>query len=221
MFPVNVFFTKFTRQLPNHLWNSYIELLPDHLREENSRFFRWQNRHAHLFGRLLLLKGLEQYGYDQNIFLNLKKDEYSQPYLEGKDEIDFNISHSGEYVLCAHAKKMKLGVDIEKVRDINFHYLEKTMTPEQWEHINKSTDQIMCFFKYWIKKESIIKADGRGLSIPLTDVHIENDTGCYDHQHWFLNELKIDENYCAGLAASKKNIIVNLKKIDFEIPPPI
>ena len=36
-----------------------------------------------------------------------------------------------------------------------------------------------------------------------------------------LNELKIDENYCAGLAASKKNIIVNLKKIDFEIPPPI
>ena len=51
----------------------------------------WEDRHASLYGKLLLKKGLQDLGQDSSL-TNLKFTEYNRPYLEGK--LDFNISSS-------------------------------------------------------------------------------------------------------------------------------
>ncbi len=71
----------------------------------SSYFLRWQ------LGKLLGLSPVE---------LTIHRDAHGKPFLPNK-EIEFNLSHSDEYVVLATDKK-ELGVDIEKCR--NFDVME-------------------------------------------------------------------------------------------------
>lgn len=213
MTDVCIYITKFNSQLPQVPYNSYLDQLPISHQEKNSKYVRWQDRHSHLFGKLLLLEGLKNYDYTDDILNNIKYNQNLRPYID--DKIDFNISHSGEFVLCAIGKDLRLGVDIEKITDINFSDFKQVMTKKQWQDINQATNSIRLFFKYWTIKESVIKADSRGLSIPLLDIQINNNEVVYDNQTWYLKKLSLDNQYCAALATNKHSIKVKLNFIDF------
>lgn len=102
--------------------------------------------------------------------------------------IEFNISHSGEFLLVAmtntggklsHRRKLvsqevgvlQLGVDIEKSRaetdigSIHHHYF--SMLESSRLLTLDEADQREHFFDLWALKESYIKAVGKGLAIPL------------------------------------------------------
>lgn len=143
MSPILILFTKFIHELPSIHKEKYITKLPNELKERNSRFVRWQDRHANLFGKLLLIEGLKQYGFEDNVLTNLKYNKYSRPYLNS--EIDFNISHSGEYVMCAISKSAKLGIDIEAIQGIDFKDFKKVMSAQQWQDINNSESPSRAF----------------------------------------------------------------------------
>jgi 4'-phosphopantetheinyl transferase len=66
----------------------------------NHRFVRWQDKHLHLFGRLLLLNGIKNLGFDTKLINEIKYTLNQKPFIEGV-QVDFNITHSGNYVLCA------------------------------------------------------------------------------------------------------------------------
>ena len=93
---------------------------------------------------------------------------------EGKplaENVHFNLSHSGNLVICAVGEKA-VGCDIEKTeREIQgvakrfFHrneaeYLQKFQGQERDE----------MFFRLWTWKESYIKMTGEGLRFPLQEV---------------------------------------------------
>lgn len=107
--------------------------------------------------------------------------------------MDFNISHSGGYLLVAvvisgsfdhlpgGCNTLKLGVDIEESRPntdihaIHQHYFSQ----------NESTrllalpmsEQRRYFFDLWALKESYIKATGKGLSTPLHSFGFDMSNG--------------------------------------------
>src|ERR1044072_4992363 len=139
--------------------------MPEPLQEKNLKYLRWQDRHAHLFGKMLLGEALQKFGLDSTCLHTLQYNEYDRPYIPG--DIDFNISHAGEYVLCAIGRNVRLGIDIEKIHAVDFSDFENVMTDEQWKIIKNNDNPLKTFFSYWAIKESVIKADSRGLSIPL------------------------------------------------------
>lgn len=208
-----IFFTKFNKELPDFMWDYYFNLLPDDQRERNSRFVRWQDRYSHLFGRLLLIEGLKLFEYEREELSNMFYNKFNRPYLN--ESIDFNISHSGEYVLCAIGKGFRIGIDIEEIKDIDFYDFRAVMSDDQWGEIYQSANPHKTFFKYWTIKESVIKADSRGLSIPLLDIYVNNNAVCYDDQKWYLNELNLNDDYCVCLACNKPNTTNNFFKIDY------
>ncbi len=211
--PITILYTHFDNQLPEIEYNKLLNLLlPDQI-ERNKRFVRWQDRHSHLFGRLLLKAGLEMYGFAKDCLNALQYNKYDRPYLS--NDIDFNISHSGSYVICAIGKDLKLGIDIEKVQKMEFNDFKKVMTPEQWQNINKDNYPMRAFFKYWTIKESVIKADSRGLSIPLQELHVKDNQVSYDNSTWHLHQLDFDPEYCACLATNVKNVDVSYQYVDF------
>ena len=210
---IHIYYTKFNKPLPTHTYNNFLNCLPVSLQEKNLQYRRWQDRYSHLFGKLLLLTGLEEFGYKDNILNEIKYDENSRPFID--ERIDFNISHSGEYVICAFGKGIKLGVDIEQIKEINFDDFKQVMTSEQWKDINQSSNSTRSFFKYWTIKESVLKADSRGLSIPLLNIHVENNKVSYDNRTWFLDEIKLDKRYSTFLASNIKNCNLELRYIDF------
>ena len=76
-------------------------------------------KQEHEAGRRLLAAGLmDRFG------VTLRKEdlavaEKGKPYLKGREDLHFNISHSGNFVLCALGE-CPLGVDIERHKDLHF-----------------------------------------------------------------------------------------------------
>jgi 4'-phosphopantetheinyl transferase len=196
---VNIFLTTFEQPLTHELLEEYYKLLPPDMKERNIRFIRWQDRHSHLLGKLLLLKGLN---ITYNILEHIQYNFYQRPFISSMD-IDFNISHSGKYVLCAIGEHLQVGVDIEEIKKNSLEDFKKVMTSKQWDIINNAPEPYREFYKFWTIKESVIKADGRGLSIPLDELEIDNNTVNYDGRLWYIAELNLDSQYAASIATNK------------------
>ena len=55
--------------------------------------------------------------------INFTLNEHGKPYAAGLD-VHFSISHSGNYAVCAVSDK-EIGVDVEKIREINPKIFER------------------------------------------------------------------------------------------------
>lgn len=93
---------------------------------------------------------------------------YGKPYILGKKDWKFNISHSGEWVICGWSNK-EIGVDIEQIKDMDIKIAQRFFTPNEYAYLCKFNKEIQNhkFFELWTLKESYIKYKGKGLSIPL------------------------------------------------------
>ena len=164
------------------------------------RFKRWQDRNASLLGKILLLEGLKKYGYPSDFLDNLSYSPHNRPFLD--DSIDFNISHSGEYVVCAINNEGRVGIDIERMRPLDFSEFRNYMTSEEWNMMHESPDQLEYFYELWTVKESVIKGEGKGLSIPLLDIHWEGETASVSNNLWYIRKILIDPGYSCHVAAN-------------------
>lgn len=87
----------------------------------------------------------------------------------------FNVSHSEDVALCAVAPRGPIGVDGERLRDlpdldsIAAHFF----SPLERAFIGgPGSARVNRFFYLWTLKEAWLKAEGEGLSGPLTEVEI-------------------------------------------------
>lgn len=105
-----------------------------------------------------------------------------------------NISHSGEYFICAFSDD-KIGCDIEKIREIDYAKISKRfftkMEKDEIESKKKDEDKLNAFFNIWVKKESYIKRDGRGMEIPLDSFSVYDE---YNLNIKYIEE-NVDDNY--------------------------
>lgn len=105
------------------------------------------------------------------------KNGYGKPYLKGYPIINFNISHSNDFVVCIIDDK-PIGIDIEQVKQIEYRDIAKNFfTTSEYNYIFKQNleSEINKFYKIWTLKESYIKCKGKGLSIPLKSFSIDID----------------------------------------------
>ncbi len=189
------------KHITNENFEEFKGLVPTSYHSRINRFHRFEDRLRNLFG-LLLLSRTWQTVFNKSLELEkIKTSEFSRPYLPGSPA-DFNISHSGDYVVCILSPDSPVGIDIEQKTDVDFSDFTRTMSQQQWSEINESKDSLNTFFKYWTMKESVIKADGRGLSIPLTDIIFDNNKVSYDENLWLLSPFKIDANHPGCVASS-------------------
>lgn len=97
----------------------------------------------------------------------------------------FNVSHSGSVVLLAWTDRPTVGVDVERMRPgVDVAALsEVCFSPREREVVlagDQSVEPAVLdetsrrFFRYWACKESWIKADGRGMNLPLRSFTLVN-----------------------------------------------
>lgn len=157
----------------------------------------------------------EQYGL-RNV--KIKKGEYGKPYLEDYKDIHFNLSHSGEWVMCA-VGDMQIGIDVEQIKEKDLSVSKLVFTSGECEYLSTLdiNDVTKEFYKIWTLKESYIKNTGKGLGIPLKSFEFEmkNDEiniiiqGKRNDEYLFVTQ-QIDENHCTAICVkSKKEKIIN------------
>ncbi len=211
---MSIYYCENAVQLKTELFTLLLSRLPFCWREKIGKYRRWQDRQASLFGKLLLIEGLNKIGIylDKDIEFQFSKND--RPSLLGT-HIDFNISHTDGIVVCAISKENKVGIDIEYVKDVGLQYYTETMTRTQWNEINSSTDRLQTFFKYWTMKESVLKVDGRGITLPLDIMEVTNNSIELDSGKWYINPLEIKKGYIAHFATKIRDISYEIIPVKF------
>ncbi|WP_103071066.1 4'-phosphopantetheinyl transferase family protein [Aquimarina sediminis] len=166
------------------------------------KYRRWQDMQLSLLGRFLLKKGIEERG-EEFCENSIKYTQYNKPYFD-EQQVRFNISHSGDIVICALTDTNDVGIDIEKQHDIRIEDFKSQMTIGEWKRITSSRDIRTSFFEYWTQKEAVIKAHGMGLSIPLKSFEIINSYTRVNNDSFFLKEIKLDNEYKCHIACANK-----------------
>jgi len=198
-----LYYKNFSRPLSPQSFERYLNIIPNQFAIRIRNFKKWQDAHTCLFGKLLLLKGVSDFNIKKSLH-DIKYNKYGRPYFD-HGLIDFNISHSGSSVVCAVSDEGIIGVDIEEIHPIEIAGLYNQFRPEEWAIIMSSNDKYSQFYTYWTQKEAAIKADGRGLNIPLTNVLIDKNIVYIEENTYQLHELHLTSRTKCYLA-SKKNI---------------
>lgn len=193
------------------------ELLPEFsidFRNRILKYRRWQDAQLSLLGRMLLSDAFKKLG-KQFKEENLKYGPYNKPYFED-EKVRFNISHSGNIVVCILSEVCEVGIDIESIDSINIDDFKFQMTNLEIQRIIYSDNIKHAFFEYWTQKEAVLKACGKGLSIPLKSFEV-NDSATINNETYYLREIKLDNNYkCHSAFKGKMNpIILDPQLINF------
>lgn len=149
-----------------------------------------------------LMKRDTGFRWDGSCFIK----EHGKPMLPKELGLYFNLSHSGDYVLCA-VSDHEIGADIQRHGKYQDRLAERFFHPEELAYLKEAEDQKQRFYDLWCLKESCIKCTGRGLSTGLESFSVV--------PFFFGEEIMLDGICCVGVNAPHyfKTDLKDFKKI--------
>lgn len=177
-----------------------LNLLPQFLQDKITPKRRHLDAQLSIAGNLLLLKVIDHFNLDLRLD-DLRYCQYQRPYFDGG--FDFNISHSGNRVICCGTMEGKIGVDIELMQPIDIDY-DDYFTHTEQQNIRAAKNPQTEFFKYWTRKEAVLKAMGTGVYTPLLEIDVSLDEVIYQDETFHLMPVDIDANFAGHLACDVK-----------------
>ncbi len=192
------------------MYKKALSILPVHRLRALERITHDQTRLLSVGSGLLLKYGFLKYGLDVNKFRFAKTDN-GKPYVAESDAPHFNISHSGDYAVCAFSD-YDVGVDVQRVVPVSKKLLDYVCTEAEsaWIQSFSPSARDDAFFRLWTAKESLIKLLG-GSVLKLRDLALSFDGGALSapgrSAHFFeysldgykLTACSAQEDFCDGV----------------------
>jgi len=204
--------------------------------DEQARAARYKfdsDRNRFLHVRTTLRSLLGRYTGQAPEQLQFEFNEHKKPCLPKSDsavDVRFNVSHSGSTALLAFAAGVDLGVDVEFHRELSdmLSVANWCLSEEQFadfESITPLAEQRQAFFRFWTRKEALIKAIGKGLAQPLKefDVTFRSDQppgllragqSFGEIANWQLCDITVAGPYHACLAMPTRTIRLVTRQFD-------
>ncbi|MBF0272358.1 MAG: 4'-phosphopantetheinyl transferase superfamily protein [Magnetococcales bacterium] len=188
-------------------WQALLNQVPENHHPAILRFRRWQDRQATLLGRLLLRHALLEAKHEAHTLRDWRLGEHGKPRVA--EDIFFNISHTEGLVICAVSRLGEVGIDCERIRPIPLEDFQNLMDPAIWQTIHTAPNPQQAFFDFWTARESVVKGDGRGLSIPFSALEIQDNRATirpphapapHGIQNWHIHPVTTRPGYCCHLA---------------------
>lgn len=151
-----------TPLLEKEIYQKYYNMVPQFRRDKADRI-RFERDRAQSIGAWVLYQRMrETYEID--------------------DEAVFNLSHSGKYVLCSvedtGKKQVKLGCDVEMVGTAGEKIARRFFCPAEAGYIMgrpEGEERNQAFCRYWVLKESFMKATRLGMGLDMRSFEIGFD----------------------------------------------
>ncbi|MES1049885.1 MULTISPECIES: 4'-phosphopantetheinyl transferase family protein [Bacillus cereus group] len=201
---------KIPKNIESHLFKQLSNLVSNEKKERMKRLLNSCDVNRTLIGDLLIRSLICQKYKINNEEIRFKYNEYGKPFVENFSDFHFNLSHSGEWVVCTTAN-FNVGIDIEKVSEIEALKLAKEFfsADEFYDISNMNSDeQINYFYDLWSLKESYIKTIGKGLYTPLNSFSIKKESRAlilYKNipKNFYFKQYNIDPNYKLSACATR------------------
>lgn len=218
--------------LPNdevHVWraaldqpasnvNALLQLLTRDEIDRAGKFHFQKHRDQFVVARGVLRTIIGRYLSLAPAQLRFSYNHYGKPALDealASYQLCFNVSHSHELALFAFTRHRQIGLDIE--------YMREDFASEEIAERFFSRREVLTllglpahlrtegFFNCWTRKEAYIKADGKGLSIPLDQFDVSLAPGeqaallstaadAAEALRWSLKALTPGDGYAAAVA---------------------
>ena len=188
-----------------------------------ARLVREEDRRRYVFAHGGLRAVLSRYlGISPGI-IAMRRSEGGKPSLtkerEGDSAVTFNMSHAYGRALIAVSMGQEVGVDLERIRsDVEAAKLsERFFAPSEHATIMQLSQKqrIARFFRYWVAKEAVLKAQGIGLlALSQCEILLGADglsaevlvpAGSPLQNNWRVRLLSCDEGWEAAVAAQGRD----------------
>jgi len=198
-----------------HIWGLEVSSVEDRLdrlhtllcpneREKAARFHREADRNSSIAARGALRILLSGYTGMAAENVNFAYSENGKPRMINAD-IDFNVSHSGAWVVFALGRNRNIGVDIEQIKrkmDV-LAVAERFFTDTEVDQVRSSEDPCAAFFQLWARKEAYVKACGSTLFSELAHFSVPlEEQG--EKDGWIFQRLEAGSNYAAAIVTDKE-----------------
>ena len=129
--------------------------------------------------------------------------ENGKPHIPESD-LEFNVSHSGDWIVLALGRGREIGVDIEQIRkDVDVEAIaSRYYAPDEQRVVESAGDPHAAFFRIWARKEAFIKASGSTLFAELKRISVPAEDGA-EQDGWFFHDLKAGSRYAAAVVTDK------------------
>lgn len=170
-----------------------------------------------LAGSFLLSYALNTIGINE-LDLEYEYGENKKPRIQNVDNLYFNLSHSGDYIVCAISDK-NVGIDIQKISTLKNDIAKRFFTESENNYLAtlSSNEKENEFFRIWAIKEAFIKYTGEGIARILNSFNISNlNSSPYINEYESLNiyELQINKYFICAISESKDNYeFIDVNKI--------
>ena len=165
------------------------------------RLIHYRNRVTSLAALRMLRLCAQDEGIRNFKLSDMQYPDTGKPFWKNnKNYFDFNISHSGNLIVIAASAAVKVGVDVEQIRQLKRLSFKRVMSADELAEIEQTP---VLFFDLWSKKEAVVKAaDTVGLA-RMSDVSLKQNMAVLDEKQWFLKSIKLDDQYAINMATSK------------------
>lgn len=165
MSKIKIYFLSCEKMKERKIYEAALNALPESRKKKAEKMKQERDKHLSVGAGLLIKHVLEKAGiYGEEIQYGSK----GKPYIEGK-EVFFNVSHSGEYAVCA-VSDTEIGCDIEKIAKADMRLAKKCFSGYEYENLcgcETEEERNKLFFRYWTMRESYVKALGTGITTPF------------------------------------------------------
>lgn len=145
----------------------------------------------------------------------IKIGKYGKPYIE--NGFEFNLAHSGNYVLLSISGDCPVGCDIEEKEDMDYQKTGKVVFHKnELEKIRTSSDPQDTFFEYWTKKEAFIKCLGTGFHFKTKklDLSQKGMSVSYNDESYFFKEYML-YGYKIMLCSKADSFMNKMEEVNF------
>lgn len=154
-------------------YNKWYSFMSEEKQKRVDKFRFVEDKKRSVAGDMLVRKAISDCLCVSAESINFSISEKGKPYIPDFD-IEFNISHSGDMVVCA-VDNTPVGIDIEKIRPLDLKISKKVFSDDEliylFDHVPTHEDFIFTeneeilkrFFRLWTKKEAYGKFIGCGI----------------------------------------------------------
>lgn len=209
-----------------HLWHLHLVGLEPFLepwaaclsqaeRDRMARFVFERDRLRYGLSRGGLRQLLSRYVNCAPAALDFEYEAKGKPHLRldgQRAALQFNLSHSGDWVVYGVSCDRAVGIDIEQIRPLRdlAQMAQRCLTPRErlgFEQLAPEAAQTR-FFEYWTGKEAFLKATGQGLTRSMSDVEADLAGGTLRpqagttgwEQSWHLHLWQPEAGYVGAVA---------------------
>jgi len=210
------------RRMPDVLYGKFLELIDPAYRERILRYRFWEDRQRSLLGQVLARYAIMKNFKLTNDQIKINRNAYGKPFISGTGGIYFNISHSGNWVVCI-INTEEVGVDVQEVKDMDLSIAEHFFSREEKEYLAalEKEEKLSGFYNIWTLKEAYIKALGFGFTMPLNSfsvIHMSDgfEAKCTGICRYYLKQYPIGQGYKLSVCSKDNNFCYTIKHLTIE-----